>query len=254
MAISDNPTVTLRELTPQMAFDITNLDVGDAQKQFVASNLISIAQAYFEKNHWMRAIYANDEPVGFIMLYDDPITPKYFLWRLMVDQRHQGKGYGRSAIQHLIEYVKTRPQATELFVSYVPGEGSPAQFYEKLGFEDTGEMEGSEKVLRLTLDTSDVVPSPKPVTHVVMAKLKEGADAAELAAKLRDLQGKVPSLRDVEVGVDKLHTPRSYDIVLTARFDDWVGLEAYQADPEHQKVLAYMRDVVETAIAVDYEN
>lgn len=254
MTISDNPTITLRELTPQMAFAITKLDVGDDQRQFVASNLISIAQAYFEKNHWMRGIYADDEPVGFIMLYDDPVEPKYFLWRLMVDQRYQGCGYGRRAVELLIEYVKTRPQATELFVSYVPGEGSPAQFYERLGFVDTGEMEDDEKVMRLALDTSGVMPQPRPVTHVVMAKLNEGANAGKLAAKLRELKGKVPGLRDVEVGVDMLHSDRSYDLVLTARFDDWAGLEAYQADPEHQQVLAYMRDVVATAVAVDYES
>jgi diamine N-acetyltransferase len=85
------------------------------------------------------------------MLYDNPEKAEYFLWRLMVDNRYQGKGYGRSAVEHLIDYVKTRPNATELLVSYVPGEGSPLPFYEALGFVDTGEMEGDEKVMRLVL-------------------------------------------------------------------------------------------------------
>ena len=110
MTLSDNPTVTLREMTAQSAHEIMNLEVRDDQKNFVAPNTVSIAQAYFEEYHWMRGIYADDEPVGFIMLYDNPVKPMYYLWRLMVDQRHQGKGYGRSAVEQLIEYVKTSPQ------------------------------------------------------------------------------------------------------------------------------------------------
>ena len=60
-------------------------------------------------------------------------------------------GFGRQAIQRLIEYVRSRPQATELLVSYVPAEGGPGPFYHKLGFEPTGEMEGIEEVASLKL-------------------------------------------------------------------------------------------------------
>ena len=151
MSISENPTITLQVLTAQSARAIMNLEVRVNQNNFVAPNTVSIAQAYFEEYHWMRGIYADDEPVGFIMLYDNPVKPKYYLWRLMVDQRYQGRGYGRSAVEQLIEYVKTRPAAQELLVSYVPGEGSPLPFYERLGFVETGEMEGEEKVMRLKL-------------------------------------------------------------------------------------------------------
>jgi diamine N-acetyltransferase len=90
--------------------------------------------------------------VGFIMLYDDPDEPVYFLWRLLVAEEYQGLGYGRKAIEQLVEYVKTRPHATELKVSHVKEvPGNPGPFYEKLGFEYTGEEEGSELVMRLAL-------------------------------------------------------------------------------------------------------
>jgi diamine N-acetyltransferase len=56
-------------------------------------------------------------PVGFIMLYDEPEKPVYFLWRLMVAGPYQGLGFGEKAIQLLIDYVKTRPNAKELLVS-----------------------------------------------------------------------------------------------------------------------------------------
>ena len=85
------------------------------------------------------------------MLHDDPEQHEYFLWRLMIAAGQQGKGYGRRAVERLIAYVKSRPGARELLVSYHPGEGSPREFYLKLGFEDTGMTEDDEVILRLPL-------------------------------------------------------------------------------------------------------
>ena len=117
----------------------------------VAPNALSIAQAHFSDKAWFRAIYADETPVGFIMLYDDPEETEYFLWRLMIAGPHQGKGYGRRAVEQLIEYVKTRPGAEGLLTSHVPIEGGPEGFYRKLGFEPTGEVHGGEVVMRLEL-------------------------------------------------------------------------------------------------------
>ena len=89
----------------------------------------------------------------FLSLWrDNPDEPEYFLWRLMVAEPYQGRGYGRQAIERLVEYVKTRPGAKELLVSYHEGEKSPKGFYLKLGFEPTGDMAGDEFVARLSLD------------------------------------------------------------------------------------------------------
>jgi hypothetical protein len=56
-------------------------------------------------------------------------------------------------VQKLIEYVRTRPNARALLVSYHPAEGSPRDFYLSLGFEDTGRMDGHEVILRLPLES-----------------------------------------------------------------------------------------------------
>ena len=85
------------------------------------------------------------------MLYADENKPEYFLWRLMVDKDHQGKGYGSKAMELVIEHVKTLPGAIELLTSYVPGDGNPSPFYYKLGFVETGKIEDGEKVLKLIL-------------------------------------------------------------------------------------------------------
>src|SRR5262245_39139978 len=89
--------------------------------------------------------------VGFVMLHDDPEAKEYFLWRLMIDSDHQGKGYARRALDLLVDYVRTRPGATELRSSYVEGDDGPAGFYRGYGFVETGEMEGTEVEIRLAL-------------------------------------------------------------------------------------------------------
>jgi len=145
--------ISLREITADTVVTICKLSdtLVEPQKRMVAPNALSIAQAHFSEHAWFRAIYADDEPVGFIMLYDNPDEPTYFLWRLMVAPPHQGKGYGRRAIARLLEYVKTRPRATELLVSCGQGEGSPEGFYQALGFQRNGQMEEDEVVLSLPL-------------------------------------------------------------------------------------------------------
>lgn len=146
-------TVTLREITMDTVGDVCRLQVAAEQREYVAENAFSIAQAHFEPKAWFRAIYAGETPVGFIMLADDPDKPEYFLWRLMVDAAQQGKGYGRQAIALLVEYVRARPGARELLVSYHPGERSPREFYLKQGFHDTGRIEDGEIVLSLGLES-----------------------------------------------------------------------------------------------------
>ena len=130
-------SVELREVTKETIWAVMGVEVAEDQQHLVAPTAMSIAEAYFEPKAWFRAIYADDQPVGFIMLFDDPDAPKYYLWRLLIGADHQRKGYGRAAVGHLIDYVRTRPGATELRVSWVPGPGSPEPFYLDLGFEPT---------------------------------------------------------------------------------------------------------------------
>ena len=149
---SPNATVSLREITQETLRPFLNMKVATSQTNMVASNAVSIAQAHFEKYAWFRGIYADETPVGFIMLYDNPDEPVYFLWRLMVAEEHQGNGYGRKAIEQLVDYVRTRPKATELMVSHVKDVlGNPGPFYQKVGFTYTGKEEDGELVMRLSL-------------------------------------------------------------------------------------------------------
>jgi diamine N-acetyltransferase len=151
------PGVSLREITADTVIAVTRLSVADSQKGFVAPNAVSLAQALFDPAAWYRAIYRGDELAGFVMLEDQslrhpaPPRPEVGVWRLMVDQRFQGQGIGRAALLLVIEHVRSKGLFASLELSYVPGPGSPEGFYRRLGFRDTGRMDGTEVVLSLPL-------------------------------------------------------------------------------------------------------
>ena len=88
MPLGLEATVSLREITQETVNSILNLRVAKGQEQFVASNAVSIAEAHFSAEAWFRAIYADETPVGFLMLSDQPDKGEYFLWHFMVDVQH----------------------------------------------------------------------------------------------------------------------------------------------------------------------
>lgn len=143
--------VELREVTGETVRAVCLLHVAPDQRGFVAPNAVSFAEALYEPKAWFRAVVADDVPVGFVMLSIDADKPEVYLWRFMIDQRYQGRGYGRAAIAQVVEHARTVPGATELLVSWVPAAGGPEPFYRGLGFEPTGEIDDGEVVARLVL-------------------------------------------------------------------------------------------------------
>ena len=152
-------TVTLREITEDNDQSVLALRCTPDQERFVTSVASSLAEAaeYPHANPWFRAVYTNDRPVGFVMLSWDvePQPPEiigpWFLWKLLIDHRHQRKGYGREVVEQIVELVRGQG-AEELLTSHVPGEGGPAGFYARLGFVPTGELDpDGEIILRRVL-------------------------------------------------------------------------------------------------------
>lgn len=256
-AVTRDAGVSLRRIDPGNLRAVLQLTVAPDQIQFVAPNAVSIAQAAYEPLAWLRAIYAGDTPVGFVMLYDDPFAPEYYLWRLMMDARYQRMGFARQALEQVIDYVLGRPSATELLLSYVPAPGGPQPFYASLGFVDTGEVHDGQNVMRLDLRARSrpAAPPPRPLTHIVLMQFQEPAPAilAEAAARLRGLPGKAPELRRLEVGLGVLHAGQSYDLALITRFDSLADMQRFQNHPEHVAVIEYLRSVLAASVAVDFE-
>lgn len=93
------------------------------------------------------------------------------------------------------------------------------------------------------------------IKHIVCFKLKDNSpeECEKAAAVLRSMEGKVPMLRGIEVGVDFLHSDRSYDVVLSVLLDDEDALDAYQKDDYHVSVVKpHMHAVRQTSVAIDY--
>ena len=141
--VTPDATVTLREITAANLEAVLALAVRDSQREFVATNERSLAQAHFEEAAWFRAIYADETPVGFVLLHDESLRAEprergyLCLWRLMIDQRFQGMGFGRRAVALLLAHARTRPHVTRLRTSWRWRDGSAEGFWLKLGFTPT---------------------------------------------------------------------------------------------------------------------
>ena len=147
-------TITLREITEDNAQAVLALRLAPGQERFVTSVADSLAEAeeYPQGNPWFRAVYADGLPVGFVMLSwnVEPRPPEihgpWFLWKLLIDHRHQGKGYGREVVRQVAELVGDQG-GVELLTSHVPGEQGPAGFYARLGFVPTGELDPAGEII-----------------------------------------------------------------------------------------------------------
>ena len=158
----------LEKINSENIWDIVNLNVFRHQKHFVASNLVSIAQAYGVMGSDVSAfpfgIYNGKRPVGFVMIgYNEAAEPDYIrfnvkppevyknnytIWRLMIDKRYQKRGYGREAINLALDFIRTWPcgKADFCAISWEPENEVASKLYHSMGFENNGEMDGDEIV------------------------------------------------------------------------------------------------------------
>jgi diamine N-acetyltransferase len=154
--------VSLQPITDRNRAEVEALKVAPGQERFVDGVLRSFrdAEENPELRPWYRAVTVGSTAVGFLMLADDvppgnPLVPwRFYLWRMLIDERYQGRGHGRAALDQLVAYLRTRPGADTLMTSVVPAEpdeGSPLGFYLAYGFRPTGERYDHEDVLELTL-------------------------------------------------------------------------------------------------------
>ena len=160
--VTRDSVVTLREIAADTLSPILRLSktLSDLQQTHVADNAVSIAQAHFSEHAWFRAIYADETPVGFIMVYigpdDEQVTQPmgtptvWFLWRFMIGGAYQKMGYGRRALEILFDIVREQG-GKELLVSCHEGPDGPEGFYRRLGFTPNGKYYDEELGMVLPL-------------------------------------------------------------------------------------------------------
>lgn len=159
--------VHLEKVNGENIWDILKLSVSESQKNFVASNEISILEAYaaIASNGYVFpfGIFDGDAPVGFVMVgYDKDDCWKdapaiadgnYNLWRLMIDENCQNRGYGRQAVELALNFIRTYPcgKANFCWLSYEPENTVAKSLYASFGFVETGEKDGEEQIAVLKL-------------------------------------------------------------------------------------------------------
>jgi diamine N-acetyltransferase len=154
---SDMPDI--RPVTKENWKELIRLKVREDQAQFVAANLYSIAESQFGddyEGHWDLypfGIYDGNMPVGFLMYGYNFEHPKYeaFIIRLMVDEKFQGKGYGRFGMEKMLEIFHCDQRIKAVGISYEPENDVARKLYASLGFVETSKLiDGEvEAVLRL---------------------------------------------------------------------------------------------------------
>jgi len=159
--------VTLRRITAENLWQIVALEVAPEQRSFVADNRTSILEAYAanEGGGTARAfgVYAGEVPVGFVLLSygckDWPDAPaiahdNYCIWRLMIDRRYQGQGYGKAALEAALACIRTQPfgPAESCWLSYEPENTVAKALYHAYGFRETGDRDGGELIAVLRLE------------------------------------------------------------------------------------------------------
>jgi len=151
-ATSPTAKVSLQEVTASTVRAVTDLRVAPEHEDYVASNAVSIAQAYFHREAWFRSIHAESDLIGFVMLSDStlltpaPTPAQLSLWRFMIDRRYQRAGFGRKALELVVAHARTRPGIDAIHTSYVAGPHGPMEFYLSFGFRHTGEIKPNGEV------------------------------------------------------------------------------------------------------------
>ncbi|MGD6896719.1 GNAT family N-acetyltransferase [Bacillus infantis] len=141
--------VSLKEIDRHNFFDVIDLKVAEEQKSFVATNLFSLAQAKAFPECNCLAIYHEEKLVGFTMYCIDFDDKEYWIYRLMIDAKYQSKGYGKAAMEKLIELIKEDKDHQVIYLSFEPENDRAKEMYEKLGFEADGRVIDGEIVYRL---------------------------------------------------------------------------------------------------------
>ena len=156
-----------RPVDRETVTDLIRLRVREDQMDLIASNAATIAQAAYEPHAWLRGLWVGKTPVGLIAMVDfgaeaaeaaasrasqeqtgadaEPPWPENaaYLWRLMIDAKHQGRGYGRAAIE--MAFAQARRWGRETFCLHVADhEESALPFYRRYGLAPTGRIDDGE--------------------------------------------------------------------------------------------------------------
>ena len=149
--IEEKKMIRLKEITPGN-WRIP-LRVSPQQEKYVANSTTLLARAYAYRHLGSVAyvIYEDELPVGMALYYDCPTLNAYDFSQLFIDERYQGKGYGKEAAQLLIDRMKQERRFEKIVLCYVEGNEGARVLFERLGFKHTGDVDGDEITMALVI-------------------------------------------------------------------------------------------------------
>ncbi len=143
--------LSFREVTRRNLWEVLRLSVAKSQIQFVAPNSVSLAQAKVQPECVPLAVYDGERPIGFVMYGLDYAEKEYWIYRVMIDEKYQSRGYGRRVTEMLIDRIKQEADEERhvLYLSFNPENEWGESLYRSLGFTDDQRMTDGEIVYRL---------------------------------------------------------------------------------------------------------
>ena len=147
--------IALRKITEDNFIDAFNLKLAAGQEAFVSHPIRSLAQAYVYRDQCQPfGIYADDAMVGYVMVIYDCDIPEYDIWHMMIDESKQGLGYGRAALDRVIDYIRTKPfgDSNRVALTCNRDNAHALKLYKSKGFAETGAEYDEEIELSLTLE------------------------------------------------------------------------------------------------------
>jgi diamine N-acetyltransferase len=141
--------VLFKEITKENFWDCIELAVSKEQVDFVTSNAVSIAQSKVQPECIPLAVYDDEIMVGFIMYCIDEDDGEYWIYRMMIDEKYQSKGYGKKALEKLLNIIKQNNSYNKIFLGVHKESTYAVKLYKSFGFDFTGQVFGSEHIMKL---------------------------------------------------------------------------------------------------------
>ena len=143
--------VLLKPVTKENLDAVLALAVDESQAGFVSTTAESLAQAYvYAETAFPFAVCAGEGVVGFIMMGYYEEKEYYTLWKLLIDRKYQGRGYGRAALESGIAFLKERFHVQKVYTGVIPGNEAAKKLYRSAGFEYTGLFENGMEEMCLS--------------------------------------------------------------------------------------------------------
>ncbi|MCI6378394.1 MAG: GNAT family N-acetyltransferase [Clostridiales bacterium] len=133
--------IHLRKITEENFIDAFHLKLAPDQERFVSHPIRSLAQAYVYREQCQPfGIYEGDAMVGYVMVIYDYDVPEYDIWHMMIDVSKQKRGYGRAALDRVLDYIKAKPFGPSNRVTLTCNKDNiqALNLYKSRGFRETG--------------------------------------------------------------------------------------------------------------------